>query len=183
MAAVQKPQPAGTDAQPEAAPTDQDAAAAPKKNRRGWIVGAAIGAIVLVVGGAGAYFYLGRGAATDTVAEAAPAAPAHKTALYLTLKPDFIVNSTAVGQRRYLQTSLSVVTRDPAVIDALNAHAPIVRSGLINLLADQDFMVLQSDAGKQALRDKMRTTIDAVLSKEANVSGVEAVLFNSFVMQ
>jgi len=147
------------------------------------IVGAALGAIVLVAGGAGAYFYFARGASTEAVAETTPAAPARKTALYLTLKPDFIVNSTAVGQRRYLQTSVSVLTRDPAVIDALNAHAPIVRSGLINLLADQDFMVLQTDAGKQALREKMRTTIEATLSKEANVSGVEAVLFNSFVMQ
>ena len=177
MAAVQKASPADVEAAAETPPP------APQKRRHGLIVGAAIGVLVLLVGGAGAYFYLSRSASTDTAADAAPAAPVHKVALYLTLKPDFIVNSTAVGQRRYLQTSLSVVTRDPAVIDALNAHAPIVRSGLINLLADQDFMVLQSDAGKQALRDKMRTTIDAVLSKEANVSGVEAVLFNSFVMQ
>src|SRR5262249_44585534 len=109
--------------------------------------------------------------------------PGHKVALYLSLKPDFIVNSTAVGQRRYLQTSLSVMARDQAVIDALNAHAPVVRSALINLLADQDFMTLQTADGKQALRDKMRSTIDTTLTKEGGAGGVEAVLFNSFVMQ
>ncbi len=107
----------------------------------------------------------------------------HKPALYLNLRPDFIVNSTAVGQRRYLQTNIVVMARDQAVIDAANTHAPIIRGALVNLLADQDFLVLQTDAGKQALREKMRATIDATLSKEAGVSGVESVLFPSFVMQ
>jgi len=177
MAAVQE-------APADAAAAEKSAKdASPPKSRRGLIIGAAVAAVVLAGGGAGAYFYLSHGASNAAEAETTPAAPTHKTALYLTLKPDFIVNSTAVGQRRYLQTSLSIVARDPAVIDAVNAHGPIVRSALINLLADQDFMVLQTDAGKQALRDKMRTTIDAALTKEGATGGVEAVLFNSFVMQ
>ncbi len=75
------------------------------------------------------------------------------------------------------------MARDQAVIDAVNTHAPIIRSAIINLLADEDFMVLQTDAGKQALREKMRTTINATLKKEADVDGIEAVLFTSFVMQ
>ena len=66
---------------------------------------------------------------------------------------------------------------------AVNTHAPIIRSAIVNLLADEDFMVLQTDAGKQALREKMRATMDATLSKEANLSGIEAVLLTSFVMQ
>jgi flagellar FliL protein len=175
MAAVQDAQPAAG----EAAETTPKAL----KTRRGLIVGGAVAVVVLAAVGGGAYYYLSRDAATGTAADAAPAAPVHKVALYLTLKPDFIVNSTAVGQRRYLQTSLSVMTRDQAVIDALNAHAPIVRGALINLLADQDFMTLQTAEGKQALRDKMRSTIDATLTKEGGAAGIEAVLFNGFVMQ
>jgi len=88
-----------------------------------------------------------------------------------------------VGQRRYLQTNIVVMARDQLVIDAVNTHAPVIRSAIVNLLADEDFMVLQTDAGKQALREKMRAAIDSTLQKEANLSGVEAVLFNSFVMQ
>ena len=75
------------------------------------------------------------------------------------------------------------MARDQLVIDAVNTHAPVIRSAIVNLLADEDFMVLQTDAGKQALREKMRAAIDSTLQKEANLSGVEAVLFNSFVMQ
>lgn len=182
MAAVQEAQRADAASAEKSATDATPPAQSSGKSRKGLIIGAAV-ALVLLGGGAGAYFYVSHGASTTAAAEPTPAAPAHKTALYLTLKPDFIVNSTAVGQRRYLQTSLSIVARDPAVIEAVNAHGPIIRSALINLLADQDFMVLQTDAGKQGLRDKMRTTIDAALTKEGATAGVEAVLFNSFVMQ
>ena len=164
---------------PEAAPAEASSGNGRKKLL---IIGAA--ALLVVAIGGGAAFYFLRGEHSPAAAEeAAVAEPAHAKALYLTLKPDFIVNSTAVGQRRYLQTNVVVMARDQAVIDAANTHAPVIRSALINLLADQDFMVLQTDAGKQALREQMRTTIDATLTKEADVKGVEAVLFASFVMQ
>jgi flagellar FliL protein len=168
----------------EAAAEPPEAAPAETGNRRKklLIIGAA--ALLVVAVGGGAAFYFLRGEHSPAAAEeAAVAEPAHAKALYLTLKPDFIVNSTAVGQRRYLQTNVVVMARDQAVIDAANTHAPVIRSALINLLADQDFMVLQTDAGKQALREQMRATIDATLTKEADVKGVEAVLFASFVMQ
>lgn len=154
----------------------------PKGGRRKFLI---IGAVVLLAAGiaGGAAFYFLHGSAAQAEPDEAPAAPAHKQALYLNLRPDFIVNSTAVGQRRYLQTNVVVMARDQAVIDAVNTHAPIIRSAIINLLADEDFMVLQTDDGKQALRGKMKTTIDATLKKEAHVDGIEAVLFTSFVMQ
>jgi len=165
--------------------TGEGTAAAQKgpKGGRGKLL--IIGAAVLLVAGigGGAAFYFLHAAPADTKADEASAVPAHKPAIYLNLRPDFIVNSTAVGQRRYLQTNVAVMARDQAVIDAVNTHAPIIRSAIINLLADEDFMVLQTDAGKLALRDKMRTAIDATLAKEANVGGIEAVLFTSFVMQ
>ena len=166
---------------------DKDAAAdgagAKPRSGRGKLL--IIGAIVLLVAGiaGGAAFYFMHRSAAQAEPDAASAAPAHKQALYLNLRPDFIVNSTAVGQRRYLQTNVAVMARDQAVIDAVNTHAPIIRSAIINLLADEDFMVLQTDAGKQALREKMLATINATLKKEAGVDGIEAVLFTSFVMQ
>ena len=90
------------------------------------------GIVVAVLGiGGGAAFYFLRAAPTEAAAgETAAATPTRSVAIYLNLRPDFIVNSTAVGQRRYLQT-----------------------------------------------------VIDATLKKEANLDGVESVLFNSFVMQ
>lgn len=162
---------------PEAAAADGTA----QGGRARWLIigGAGVAVLGLAIGGA---LYFMRAAPEDAQAEE-PSAPAHKIAIYQDLRPEFIVNSLAVGQHRYLQTDVTVMARDPAVIDAVNAHAPIIRSALVNLLADQDFLVLQSDAAKQSLREKMRAAVDATVQKEAGVTGVEAVLFTSFVMQ
>jgi len=152
-----------------------------KGGRRRWlIVGfAAVVVVGLAIGGG---WYFMRAAPDDAAAEES-AAPAHAIAIYQDLRPEFIVNSLAVGQHRYLQTDVTVMARDPAVIAAVNAHAPVIRSALVNILADQDFLLLQSDAAKQSLREKMRAAVDATVQKEAGVTGVEAVLFTSFVMQ
>ena len=152
-----------------------------KGGRRRWlIVGFAVFVVLgLAIGGA---LYFMRAAPDDAAAEES-AAPAHAIAIYQDLRPEFIVNSLAVGQHRYLQTDVTVMARDPAVIAAVNTHAPIIRSALVNILADQDFLLLQSDAAKQSLREKMRAAVDATVQKEAGVTGVESVLFTSFVMQ
>ena len=152
-----------------------------KGARRRWLMvgGAAVGVIGLAIGGA---LYFMRAAPDDTAAEES-ATPAHPIAIYLDLRPEFIVNSLAVGQHRYLQTDVTIMARDPAVIAAVSAHAPVIRSALVNILADQDFIALQSADAKQSLREKMRAAIDATVQKEAGITGVEAVLFTSFVMQ
>lgn len=185
MAALPKTEPKTepkTDVAPESGPVAVEAVGGGAGRRKLVII---IGIVVVVLGlGGGAAFYFLRAAPTEAAAhETAAATPARQLAIYLNLRPDFIVNSTAVGQRRYLQTNVVVMARDPLVIAAVNTHAPVIRSAIVNLLADQDFMVLQTDAGKQALREQMRTAIDTTLKKEANLSGIEAVLFNSFVMQ
>jgi flagellar FliL protein len=148
--------------------------------RRSLIVGFA--AVVVVGLGIGGAWYFMRAAPDDAAADGS-AAPAHAIAIYQDLRPEFIVNSLAVGQHRYLQTDITIMARDPAVIEAVNVHAPVIRSALVNILADQDFLLLQSDAAKQSLREKMRAAVDATVQKEAGVTGVEAVLFTSFVMQ
>ncbi len=184
MAALPKTEPV-TD--PKAAGTpDAEANAAdagtPSKGRRKLLIIVGVAVAVLGIAGGAAFYFL-RATPAEVPAEEAAATPARKTALYLNLRPDFIVNSTAVGQRRYLQTNVVLMSRDQAVIEAAKKLEPVIRSALINLLADEDFMVLQTDEGKKALREKMRAAADATLQKEANVTGIEAVLYNSFVMQ
>ena len=118
MAAVREEAEAVDAAEPAVAETN-----AGKGRRKLLIIG---GAALLVAGLAGgAAFYFLRAAPSDAAQEAtASAAPVHKQALYLNLRPDFIVNSTAVGQRRYLQTNVAVMARDQAVIDSyLGAEA------------------------------------------------------------
>ncbi len=184
MAALPKTEPA-TDPKAAGAPDAEaspEVEGAPSKGRAKVLIIVGIAVAVLGIGGGAAFYFL-RATPAEAPADEAAATPAHKTAIYLNLRPDFIVNSTAVGQRRYLQTNVVLMSRDQAVIDTAKKLEPVIRSALINLLADEDFMVLQTDDGKKALREKMRAAADATLQKEANVTGIEAVLYNSFVMQ
>ena len=141
------------------------------------------GILMIAIGASvgGTVFFLGGSKTGETKSD--DAAADHKTALYQPLRPAFQVTYLVGAKPRVLQAEFSVVTRDQLVLDALTKHDPVVRNRLLDLLSQQDYVALQTDAGRQALRATARQTIDAVLTKEAGVSGVESVLFTSFVMQ
>jgi len=104
-------------------------------------------------------------------------------AIYHSLRPAFIVNYVTGGKPRYLQTELTVMARDPAVVEALINHMPLVRSQIVNFLADQDVFALQTHNGKEQLRENLRLLMDEVLMREEQLKGVQSVLLTSFVMQ
>ena len=141
------------------------------------------GVLMIAIGASvgGTVFFLGGSGKAETKTE--ETAPAHKVALYQPLKPAFQVTYLVGTKPRVLQAEFSVVTRDQLVLDALTKHDPVVRNRLLDLLSQQDYVALQTDAGRLALREAARQTIDAVLTKESGVTGVENVLFTSFVMQ
>ena len=137
-------------------------------------VGASIGGTVFVIGGQGGE-HEGEGEATEEVVNKAP--------LYMELEPAFQVNFMAGNKPRVLQAELAVMTRDQLILDAITTHAPIVRNRLIDLLSKQDFVEMQTDAGRKALMAAAKATIDGVLEEEGGHPGVEQVLITSFVMQ
>lgn len=135
-------------------------------------VGASIGGTLYFLGG------------EETAEEAQPAEDTRPDkAIYHSLRPAFIVNYVTGGKPRYLQTELTVMARDPAVIEALIDHMPLVRSQIVNFLADQEVAVLQTHTGKQQLRESLLVLMDEVLMREEQIKGVQSVLLTSFVMQ
>ena len=134
-------------------------------------VGASIGGTVYFLGGEEA-------APGEDVVEERP-----DKAIYHTLRPAVIVNYVTGGKPRYLQTELTVMVRDPAVVEALITHMPLVRSQILNYFADQEFFALQTHEGKEALREGLRLLIDDALNREEQLTGVQGVLLTSFVMQ
>lgn len=136
-------------------------------------VGASIGGTMMFLGGS-------EPETVETV-EAEPEGPA--PAIYHSLRPAFIVNYNAGSKPRMLQADLTVMARNPSVVEALVDHAPLVRSRIVNYLADQDFFALQTHEGKENLRDGLRGVLDEALREHARISGVETVLLTSFVMQ
>ena len=137
-------------------------------------VGASIGGTVFVLGGLGGE-HAGEGEATEEAVNQAP--------LYMALEPAFQVNFMAGNKPRVLQAELAVMTRDQLILDGITSHAPIVRNRLIDLLSKQDFVEMQTDAGRKALMASAKAAIDGVLEEEGGHPGVEQVLITSFVMQ
>lgn len=109
--------------------------------------------------------------------------PAHTPAQYLALDPPFVVNFEDQGLLRYLQVSLSVMTRDKSIIDAVTNNMPPIRDNLILLFGSQSFEILNSTEGKEKLRNQSLANIQAILREEIGTPGVEAIYFTNFVMQ
>lgn len=110
------------------------------------------------------------------------AAPAAKPALYLQLDPNFLANYNVNGRQRYLQVALTVMTRDPAALDALREHMPLVRNRLVMLLSGETFEQLQTDEGRVQLQQKLLAAIREILQQETGKADIEQVLFTHFVM-
>jgi flagellar FliL protein len=104
---------------------------------------------------------------------------------YLALEPAIVVNLRGEGRVRFMQVKVAAMTRDPAVLSALQEHTGPVRHALITLLSAQTQdrmydMQVREEVRLQAL-EELRTVLEthAGLKREA----LEAVLFTTFIIQ
>jgi len=137
--------------------------------------------VVLLIGGGVAAFLMMSGG--DEPASEEPAEPVQQPAIYYDFKPPFVVNYQWKGRQRYVQMSMSIMTRNAAAIDTINTHMPLVRNNLVMVLGSQDFEMLCTPEGKEALRQSVLEEIQKILTEEMGEPAVEQVLFTNFVMQ
>jgi flagellar FliL protein len=143
--------------------------------------------VLLIAIAVGAAFFLMSG--DDEEAEAADGEVAEVVeevtlpAQYIKLKPRFIVNYNVGTRQRFLQTSIEIMTRSQGVVDAVELHNPMLRNDIVRILSEQNFKNLRTPEGRGDLKKMLQEQIVAVLKAEADVEGVEAVLFTDFVMQ
>ncbi len=104
-------------------------------------------------------------------------------AMYFPIKPAFIVNFPSRGRQRYLQVEVTVLTRDMEVFNAMQTHSPLIKNRLVMLFGGEVYEELQTDEGKELLRQKARDALQEIMQQEIGKPGVEEVLFTNFVMQ
>lgn len=109
--------------------------------------------------------------------------PTVRPAMYFPIKPAFVVNFPSRGKQRYLQVDITVMTRDPDIFTAMQTHMPLVKNRLVMMLSGQVYEELQTDEGKELLRQKAMQALDEVMQQELGKQGVEEILFTNFVMQ
>ncbi|TBU98160.1 flagellar basal body-associated protein FliL [Stutzerimonas kirkiae] len=144
------------------------------------IVIALVLAIGLSVGGT--LFFLNKDG-DEQPAPAVAAEPVRQPAIYEELAPAFVVNFNHNGRQRYMQVTLSLMSRDPLALDELKVHMPLLRNRLVMLFSSQDFATLATPVGKEALRQQATASVQEMAQKETGKLVVEQVLFTNFVLQ
>ena len=111
-----------------------------------------VAALVLGGGGAGAWFAFG-GKKIDAK-EARKDEGLKLPPRYINLDPPFVVNFEAESMVRFLQVTVGVMTRDPAVETLIKDNDPRVRNDLLMILGNQTYASVSTLEGKEALRTR-----------------------------
>ncbi len=114
--------------------------------------------------------------------EGGEAAPAPR-AIYIPLKPPFVVNYGGVGRLRYLKAELSVRVASSVGANSIRHHMPYIRNQLILLFSKQTEETLDTQEGKEMLRQEALQEIHAILEEEDGESELIDVYFNQLVLQ
>lgn len=145
----------------------------------------AVVALLLAVGlSVGAtWFIMHKSESAPDPAAAAAVTDAKPVAVYEPLTPAFVVNFNANGRQRYMQVSITMLSRNAADMEALKAHMPVIRNNLVMLFAGIPFESLATPVGQEMLRQKATASIQEVAQKELGKTVIEQLLFTNFVLQ
>jgi len=176
-----------------------DADAGSKKKKKLFLmIGVAVALIAISVGGTVVALKVlapPPAPAGEAAAEEKHAESTLLPAIYYEMKPNFTINFNVNGRQRYLQAAITLLYRDPLLEEVLKLHMPAIRNGLVMLLSSKEFDELQTNEGKEALREEALEIIQSQLEQELDAlsakadaekvpkGNVEQVLFTNFVMQ
>jgi flagellar FliL protein len=104
-------------------------------------------------------------------------------AIYFPLKPPIIVNFQARGRQRFLQADITLMTREDDVVDAIETHMPMIRNALVLKFGGQTYEELQTEQGRELLRQESLEELQNIMLQEIDKTGIEKLLFTNFVMQ
>ena len=105
-----------------------------------------------------------------------------REAIYLPLDPPFTVSLDSDEVRKYLQVTMSVMSRDDDVIEAVRRHRPAIRNNLNFLLSSKKYKDLLTREGKEKLREEAMEEIKKTLTENGEESEVEALYFTGLVI-
>ena len=145
------------------------------------LIGLAV--VLLISVGAAAFFFLGGEAGSESeIAESETLVPEDK-AEYLVLDPPFIINLPDRGRQRFLQASVTVMSRSPGALLTLQEHMPAIRHHLSIVLSAQSIASIQSPGGIEQVRREATIALNKILLEEYGSDAIDEVLFTAFVMQ
>jgi len=103
--------------------------------------------------------------------------------VYVPIKPTFIVNYGSGKRLKYLKADVSVRVETQIAADAVLHHLPFIRNNLVMLFASQTNESIDSQAGKEALRQEAAKVVGDLLKSEDGIDESIQVFFSSFILQ
>ena len=142
-------------------------------------------ALLVAVGASvgGTFFFLSSTEEAPVVAEVAPVSNKPVTAIYHNMRPPYIVNYLTGAKPRYLQAEFTIMSRNERAIEAVILHMPLIRSEIISFLTEQNFLELQTQEGKEAVRRGIVDLVYKILTSYDVQPGIESALLTNFVLQ
>ena len=158
----------------------EDAAPA-KGGKKGLIITIVL---LLVLGGGGFAAFRMMGHKEDPKAKQGAKKEQLLPARYVTLDPPFVVNFEAESAVRFLQITISVMTRDPEAEKLIKDNDPRIRNDLLLILGNQSYQSVSKLEGKEDLQNRCLEAVRTVVKDSGgDAARVEALYFTSFVMQ
>jgi flagellar FliL protein len=148
----------------------------PKKSGRKWLI--IVGTLLLAVGGAGAWYFLGQQPSGPAKVKQEPPKPP----IFVSLDT-FTVNLQADPAEQFLQVDLTLQLADEAEANIVKQHMPEVRNRLLMLLTSKRGSEIATIEGKKKLSQEIAAQLKDAFAAGAKLQHVPGVFFTSFVIQ
>ena len=124
-------------------------------------------------------------AATPVFAQEEADGAAHKppSAVYVPLKPSFVVNFGGPGRMRYIKADVTLRVKDTVSANQVRHHIPFIRNNIVLLLSKQTEEAIDTQQGKEVLRKAALSEVHSVMEAEEGESGVVDLYFENFIVQ
>ncbi|SDT03795.1 flagellar FliL protein [Halopseudomonas xinjiangensis] len=109
--------------------------------------------------------------------------PAAAEPQYVELKPAFVGTIGPGPKIQYLKVDVALRVNDPAAVDKVKYHDPLIRNALVGLFARQSREALATLEGKEQLRAEALTAVRTVLEEEEGQPLVDDLLFTNLITQ
>jgi flagellar FliL protein len=144
--------------------------------------------ILLIAGSVGGTLFFLNSAKEEEAAAAQAAAdaakkPQQQPAIYFPIKPPMVINFSSKGRRHLLQVSVTIMSRDSETMGAVQTHLPLIKNHLSMLISGEVYEDLQTDEGRELMRQKALEKLNQIMEQETGKPGIEQILFEGFVMQ
>ena len=102
---------------------------------------------------------------------------------YIELKPAFVGTIGPGPKIQYLKVDVALRVNEPAAVDKVKYHDPLIRNALVGLFARQTREALATLEGKEQLRAEALAAVRGVLEEEEGQPLVDDLLFTNLITQ